>query len=104
LTEVLRAPSRDERSHRGEARDAASRLLIDPGSDRGGVDGFAIRDLKVDVKIPRSGEAVSVEFIAPPAGKYEISCSEYCGSGHERMKAVLVSAAATQVERSISKE
>ena len=76
--------------------------LVIRSADR--VHGFAIRDLKVEVKVPRSGEAVSVEFIAPPAGRYEISCSEFCGSGHGRMKAVLVSAAATQVERSISKE
>ena len=30
------------------------------------------------------------------AGRYEIDCSEFCGSGHGRMKAALVSVAATR--------
>jgi len=58
------------------------------------VHGFAIRDLKIDVQIPRSGNVV-VEFTAPRAGRYEITCSEFCGSGHKQMKAAIVSVAAT---------
>jgi len=38
---------------------------------------------------------VVVEFTAPRAGRYEIACSEFCGSGHGQMKAALVSVAAT---------
>jgi cytochrome c oxidase subunit II len=55
-------------------------------SDR--VHGFAIRDLKIDVQIPRSGNVV-VEFMAPREGRYEIACSEFCGSGHGQIKAAL---------------
>ena len=58
------------------------------------VHGFAIRDLKIDVQIPRQGE-VTVEFVAPHPGRYEFACSEFCGSGHGQMKAALVSVAAT---------
>src|SRR5579864_671739 len=45
------------------------------------VHGFTVRNLKIDVQIPK-GEPVVVEFTAPPAGRYEIACSEFCGSGH----------------------
>ena len=55
--------------------------------------GFSIAALNIEVQVPRHGEAVTVEFTAPPAGRYEIACSEFCGSGHGQMKAALVSAA-----------
>jgi len=58
------------------------------------VHGFSIRDLSIDVQIPRSGDVV-VEFTAPRAGRYEIACSEFCGSGHRHMKAAVVSVAPT---------
>jgi heme/copper-type cytochrome/quinol oxidase subunit 2 len=67
------------------------RLVIRSG-DR--VHGFAIRELNIDVQIPRTGNVV-VEFTAPHPGRYEIACSEFCGSGHGRMKAALISTAAT---------
>jgi len=70
--------------------------LVIRSADR--VHGFAIRDLKIDVQIPRTGEVV-VEFTAPRAGRYEITCSEFCGSGHGQMKAALVSVVATQTSR-----
>ena len=66
------------------------RLVVRSG-DR--VHGFSIRDLKIDVQIPRSGDVV-VEFTAPRPGRYEITCSEFCGRGHGQMKAALVSVAA----------
>jgi cytochrome c oxidase subunit 2 len=58
-----------------------------------GVHGFAIPTLHIDARIPRGGESVTVEFVAPPAGRYEIACSEFCGSGHGQMRAALVSVA-----------
>jgi heme/copper-type cytochrome/quinol oxidase subunit 2 len=64
--------------------------LVMRSSDR--VHGFAIRELKIDVQIPRNGTIV-VEFTAPRAGRYEIACSEFCGSGHGQMKAALISEA-----------
>jgi len=66
--------------------------LVIHSADR--VHGFAIRDLNIDVQIPRSGNVV-VEFTAPRAGQYEIACSEFCGRGHGQMKAALVSVATT---------
>ena len=59
-----------------------------------GTHGFSIPKLKVDVVVPKTGDAVTVEFTAPPAGRYEIACSEFCGSGHGQMKAALISVAA----------
>ena len=36
---------------------------------------------------------VIVEFVAPPPGRFDIACSEFCGSGHGHMKAALISIA-----------
>lgn len=55
-----------------------------------GTHGFAIEDLGVQQKIKRGGEPSTVEFVADRAGRFEIKCSEYCGSGHNRMKGLLV--------------
>jgi heme/copper-type cytochrome/quinol oxidase subunit 2 len=55
--------------------------------------GFSIPKLKIDVQIPKGGDPVVVEFVAPPPGQFEIACSEFCGSGHGQMKAALVSVA-----------
>jgi len=59
------------------------------------VHGFAIRELKIDVQLSRGSAPTSVEFTAPPPGRYEITCSQFCGSGHGQMKAALVSVPAT---------
>jgi len=63
------------------------------------IHGFAIRELKIDLQIPKGGEPVVAEFIAPQPGRYDIACSEFCGSGHGRMKAALISVAPTRTER-----
>ena len=52
--------------------------------------GIAIKKLKVKANVPKGGEAVRLEFVADRPGTYEITCSEYCGKGHSRMKAKLV--------------
>ena len=58
------------------------------------VHGFSIPSLKIDVQIPKNGgDPVIVEFVAPPPGRFDIACSEFCGSGHGHMKAALVSVA-----------
>jgi plastocyanin len=59
------------------------------------VHGFSIPDLKIEARIPAGGEPVTVEFVAPPPGRYDIACSEYCGAGHGQMTAALVSVAST---------
>jgi cytochrome c oxidase subunit 2 len=72
------------------------RLVIHSGDT---VHGFAIRELKIDLQIPKGNAPVTVDFTAPAAGRYEIACSEFCGSGHGQMKAVLVSVAPTRTGR-----
>src|SRR5262245_17720412 len=63
------------------------------------VHGFTIPDLKIDLQIPRGGDPVVTEFIAPPVGRYDVACSEFCGSGHGQMKAALISAAPVRTNR-----
>ena len=63
------------------------------------VHGFSIPKLKIDVRIPKGGDPVVVEFVAPPPGRLEIACSEFCGSGHGQMKAALISVAAVVTNR-----
>jgi cytochrome c oxidase subunit II len=63
------------------------------------VHGFSIPKLKLDVRIPKGGDAVMVEFVAPSPGRFEIACSEFCGSGHGRMKAALISVAPLTTNR-----
>jgi cytochrome c oxidase subunit 2 len=52
--------------------------------------GLEIKKLKVKVAVPEGGDPVTVDFVADKAGTYEFKCSEYCGSGHGRMKGRLV--------------
>jgi cytochrome c oxidase subunit 2 len=52
--------------------------------------GLAIEAFGVKLRIPKGGAPVSVRFVPSRAGRYPFACSEYCGSGHKRMKGVLV--------------
>ena len=52
--------------------------------------GLTIKRLNVKIVAPKTGEAATAEFVADKAGIYEFKCSEYCGSGHGRMKGQLV--------------
>ena len=63
------------------------------------VHGFSIPKLKIEVRIPKGGDPVIVEFTAPPPGRFEIACSEFCGSGHGQMKAALISVAPVMTNR-----
>jgi cytochrome c oxidase subunit 2 len=51
---------------------------------------FAIKAFRVKALIPKGGETVTVEFVADQAGTFAFTCSEYCGTGHSRMKGKLV--------------
>jgi len=96
-----------------EIQVTASRFAFDPPTiqvnagepvrivirSKDGVHGFAIQKLKIDVQVPKGGAPAFAEFTAPAAGRYEIECSELCGSGHGRMKATLISVAATRTSR-----
>jgi cytochrome c oxidase subunit 2 len=64
-----------------------------------GTHGFSVPKLKIDERVPKTGEAVTAEFTAPPAGHYEIACSEFCGFGHGHMKAELISVAPVTTTR-----
>ena len=55
-----------------------------------GVHGFQIKKAKVNKLIPRGGQAVTIDFVAPAPGTYEILCSEECGDGHDAMQGALV--------------
>ena len=52
--------------------------------------GLAIKAFRVKALIPKVGEAVDVEFVADQAGTFDVTCSEYCGTGHAAMKGKLV--------------
>jgi cytochrome c oxidase subunit 2 len=69
------------------------RLIV---RSKDGTHGFSVPQLQIDVRIPKTGDPVTVEFTAPPTGRYEIACSEFCGSGHGQMKAQIVSVGSTQ--------
>ncbi len=60
-----------------------------------GVHGLEIKKFKVKKKVPRGGEAITIDFVAAEPGEYPIVCSEYCGNGHEEMKGTLVVVART---------
>ena len=64
-----------------------------------GVHGVEIKKFNVKSKVPRAGEAVTIEFVAASPGEYPILCSEYCGNGHEDMKGMLVVAARKSSKR-----
>jgi cytochrome c oxidase subunit 2 len=60
--------------------------------------GFSIKEYKIKQAIPKTGEVVTVEFDAAKAGTFVFGCSEYCGSGHSRMKGKLVVSPKTRKE------
>jgi cytochrome c oxidase subunit 2 len=52
--------------------------------------GIGIKAFRVKALIPKMGEAVTVEFVADRSGTFDITCSEYCGTGHAAMKGSLI--------------
>ena len=52
--------------------------------------GFGIKHLDVKTEVPKTGEPATIEFVAEEAGEFEITCTEWCGKGHKRMKGLLV--------------
>ena len=63
------------------------KLVVTSGD---GVHGVEIKKFKINKKIPRGGDPITIEFVAAAAGEFPILCSEYCGDGHEDMKGMLV--------------
>jgi cytochrome c oxidase subunit 2 len=58
--------------------------------------GFEIKPYGIKVAIPKGGAVVRVTFVADKPGRFVIECSEYCGSGHKRMRGELIVTEATQ--------
>jgi cytochrome c oxidase subunit 2 len=58
--------------------------------------GLEIDAFGVKAVIPKGGAVVTVSFVADKVGVFPFACSEYCGSGHKRMKGELVVEEATQ--------
>jgi cytochrome c oxidase subunit 2 len=52
--------------------------------------GIGIKAFRVKALIPKGGGAVTVEFVPDRAGTFDITCSEYCGTGHRAMKGKLI--------------
>jgi cytochrome c oxidase subunit 2 len=52
--------------------------------------GFEVKKLGVKARIPAGAKTVSVEVAPKETGTFEITCSEYCGAGHARMKGWLI--------------
>ena len=57
--------------------------------------GLEIKAYKAKVLVPRGGEVVPLELVADKPGTFPFACSEYCGSGHSRMRGRLVVKART---------
>lgn len=55
-----------------------------------GTHGFQIKALGLNARIPAGERTTAVELTPKEAGTFEITCSEYCGSGHRRMRASLI--------------
>ena len=58
--------------------------------------GAEIKAFRVKALIPKGGEIVTVEFVADRVGTFDITCSEYCGTGHSAMKGRLLVLAGTE--------
>ena len=54
-----------------------------------GTHGFQVKALGLNAVI-RDGKTVTVELTPREAGTFEITCSEYCGRDHRRMRARLI--------------
>jgi cytochrome c oxidase subunit 2 len=52
--------------------------------------GIAIKAFRVKALIPKTGETVTVEFVADQVGTFDFTCSDYCGTSHAGMKGRLV--------------
>lgn len=49
--------------------------------------GFEVKELGLRARAPSRGRKVTVELTPAKAGTFQITCSEYCGTGHDHMKA-----------------
>jgi cytochrome c oxidase subunit 2 len=52
--------------------------------------GFQVQELGLNVRLLTRGKTVALDVVPARAGRFQITCSEYCGAGHHRMKAWLI--------------
>lgn len=52
--------------------------------------GLAIGAYGIKIAIPKGGAEVTADLVATRVGRFPMECSEYCGSGHRRMRGELV--------------
>jgi cytochrome c oxidase subunit 2 len=55
-----------------------------------GAHGFQVKELGLNARTPARGKSTAIALTPTKVGTFEITCSEYCGSGHSRMKAWLI--------------
>lgn len=55
-----------------------------------GPHGFQVKALGLKTRIPARRSMTTVELTPTKVGTFEVTCSEYCGIGHGRMKALLI--------------
>ncbi len=53
------------------------------------VHGFQVKELGLNARTSGRGRT-AIELMPMTAGTFRITCSEYCGSGHSRMRAWLI--------------
>jgi len=53
------------------------------------VHGFQVKELGLNARTPARGRT-AIELMPKTAGTFRITCSEYCGGGHSRMRAWLI--------------
>jgi heme/copper-type cytochrome/quinol oxidase subunit 2 len=55
-----------------------------------GTHGFQVKALGLNAAIPAGGRTVTVGLTPREVGTFAINCSDSCGRGHGRMKALLI--------------
>ena len=55
-----------------------------------GTHGFQVKAMGLKVVVPNRGTPVTIDLTPREAGRYRITCSEYCGTGHGRMQGWLI--------------
>jgi cytochrome c oxidase subunit 2 len=55
-----------------------------------GTHGFQVTGLGLDAEAPADGKAVTIDLTPKEAGTFTIRCTTYCGGGHDRTAALIV--------------
>lgn len=55
-----------------------------------GTHGLSVKEFRAKRTIPKTGEVVTLEFVADKPGTFTFVCSQFCGGGHSTMKGRLI--------------